>query len=79
MDNEIRNCEISIRDTGIEELLKGLAEGGHCSAGQGRVYRDESSIYVTFCINTGTIEAGIKALSLQLKIALSEKENKIQP
>lgn len=78
-DNNPRASNFIIRDGGIEELLKGLATGGYCSTGTGRIFRDENEITIEFCSNTGTYDGGVRALSFQIRIPLTEKEKLIEP
>jgi len=76
---ETRRAELRLRTKGMEELLTGLGKNGFCATGPGRIFRVDDQLVIEFCVNVGTYETRIKAMSIAFDVQLTEDEQKFVP
>lgn len=78
-ENKPRPADLTIREDGILDLLRGLGDGGFCSGGMSTVRREGTSLIVELCANAGKYDDRIKAVSMMFVVELSPEEQKVVP
>lgn len=76
---EIRTVAMRLRKNGIKEILNGLSKYGFCSSGVARIVEDGQFIIFEFVFNTGRYDTRIKALPIQIRIQMTDKEKEYVP
>ena len=73
---ENRPANVRVRQGGVTEILKALANHGFFSGGSSHVIRMDDQLLVTLCFNVGPHDA-VKAMEFSIDLPFTDSEKKL--